>query len=87
MAVVQYFSDRLIDHLPMVRGQLIENANLAKSTWFRVGGPAEVLFRPADKADLQTFLEELPLEVSVTILGVGSNTFVTMTASHFITWL
>ena len=76
MAVVKYFSDRLIDHLPMVRGQLIENANLAKSTWFRVGGPAEVLFRPADKADLQTFLEELPLEVSVTILGVGSNTLI-----------
>ena len=39
----------------------------------RVGGPAEVLFRPADKDDLTTFLQELPREVAVTMLGVGSN--------------
>ena len=73
MMAVHHFTDRLIERLPMVRGRLIENADLAKVTWFRVGGPAEVLFRPADKDDLTTFLQELPREVAVTMLGVGSN--------------
>ena len=73
---VQHFPDRLIERLPQVRGQLIKNADLAKVTWFRVGGPAEVLFRPADKDDLKTFLYELPREVAVTLLGVGSNTLI-----------
>ena len=73
---VQHFPDRLIERLPQVRGQLIKNADLAKVTWFRVGGPAEVLFRPADKDDLKTFLHELPREVAVTLLGVGSNTLI-----------
>ncbi len=73
---VQHFPDRLIERLPQVRGQLIENADLAKVTWFRVGGPAEVLFRPADKEDLKTFLYKLPRDVAVTLLGVGSNTLI-----------
>ena len=73
---VQHFPDRLIKRLPQVRGQLIKNADLAKLTWFRVGGPAEVLFRPADKNDLQTFLYELPREIAVTSLGIGSNTLI-----------
>ncbi len=73
---VQHFPDRLIERLPMVRGRLIENADLAKVTWFRVGGPAEVLFRPADKDDLKIFLQELPREVTVTMLGIGSNTLI-----------
>lgn len=63
----------LIDRLPTVRGRLTENAPLAGITWFRVGGPAEVMFRPADRDDLLAFLADKPADVAVTVLGVGSN--------------
>ncbi|WP_133612656.1 UDP-N-acetylmuramate dehydrogenase [Dongia mobilis] len=66
----------LIDRLPAVRGRLTEGASLAKVTWFRVGGPAEVLFKPADVADLQHFLAHCPADVKLTVLGVGSNLLV-----------
>ena len=66
----------LLAKLPKVRGRLSADVDLAKLTWFRVGGPAEVLFRPADDIDLMEFLKKLPKEVPVTILGVGSNTLV-----------
>ncbi len=66
----------LLDRLPAVRGRLTEGASLAKVTWFRVGGPAEVLFKPADVADLQSFLAGCPADVPVTVLGVGSNLLV-----------
>ena len=66
----------LLAKLPKVRGRLSADVDLAKLTWFRVGGPAEVLFRPADEIDLMEFLKKLPKEVPVTILGVGSNTLV-----------
>ncbi len=66
-------SDRLIDRLPKVRGRLTENAPLAGVTWFRVGGPAEVLFKPADADDLAHFLAERPADVPVTVIGVASN--------------
>lgn len=65
-----------VSNLPSVRGKLIENAPLAPYTWFRVGGPADVLFLPADKDDLAAFLKALPAEVLVTVLGVGSNLIV-----------
>jgi UDP-N-acetylmuramate dehydrogenase len=45
-------------------------------TWFRVGGPAEMLFRPADESDLADFLAALPADIAVTVLGVGSNLLV-----------
>lgn len=61
--------------LPEVRGRYTENADLSKTNWFRVGGPAEVLFKPADLADLQHFLKNKPA-CPVTILGVGSNIIV-----------
>jgi len=67
---------RLIDRLPQVRGNYRENASLAATTWFRVGGPAEVLFRPADRDDLVAFLAAKPADVPVTVLGVGSNLLV-----------
>jgi UDP-N-acetylmuramate dehydrogenase len=67
---------RLIERLPPVRGRLTENAALDRVTWFRVGGPAEVMFRPADAEDLAAFLAGLPAEVSVTVIGVGSNLLV-----------
>jgi UDP-N-acetylmuramate dehydrogenase len=66
----------LIDRLPKPRGRLTADAPLGPQTWFATGGPAEVLFRPADAEDLATFLEALPSDVPVTVLGVGSNVIV-----------
>jgi len=66
----------LIDRLPAVRGRLTENAPLAGITWFRVGGPAEVMFRPADRDDLVDFLKAKPAEVPVNVLGVASNVLI-----------
>jgi UDP-N-acetylmuramate dehydrogenase len=67
---------RLIERLPAVRGRYNEDVALAGVTWFRVGGPAEVVFRPADIDDLVSFLAHRPPEVPVTVLGVGSNVLV-----------
>jgi UDP-N-acetylmuramate dehydrogenase len=64
------------DHLPPVRGRLLFDEPLAPFTWFRVGGPAEVLFLPADEADLANFLAGLAEEIPTTVLGVGSNVIV-----------
>ncbi|MEQ8269173.1 MAG: UDP-N-acetylmuramate dehydrogenase [Parvibaculum sp.] len=66
----------LIDRLPKVRGELVAEAPLAPLTWFRVGGNAEVLFRPADAEDLADFLAGAPADVPVTVIGVGSNLLV-----------
>jgi len=66
----------LLDRLPPVRGKLIENASLADITWLRVGGPAQVLFLPADAPDLARFLAETPRDIEVRVLGAGSNTLV-----------
>ena len=66
-------SPHLIDRLPAVRGRLSADAPLAQITWFRVGGPAEVLFRPADEQDLSNFLAACPADVPVTVIGVASN--------------
>jgi len=66
----------LLSRLPPVRGKLIENALLADITWLRVGGPADVLFIPADEADLARFMGETPLDIPVHVLGAGSNTLV-----------
>ena len=66
----------LLHRLPEVRGKLIENASLADITWLRVGGPAQVLFLPADAADLARFLAETPRDIEVRVLGAGSNTLV-----------
>ncbi|MEJ1993509.1 MAG: FAD-binding protein, partial [Maritimibacter sp.] len=62
--------------LPSVRGTLTENRPLADLTWMRVGGPADVLFQPADREDLGDFLRALPPEVPVFPMGVGSNLIV-----------
>ena len=69
-------SDALIDRLPEVRGRLSENADLSRITWFRVGGAAEVMFRPVDLDDLVGFLAAKPADVPVTVIGVGSNIIV-----------
>ncbi len=66
----------VISLLPQVRGTYRENADLSKTTWFRSGGPAQVLFKPADVDDLQSFLKNKPANIPVEILGVGSNLLV-----------
>ncbi len=76
MAAAQFPQQDLIARLPPVRGRLSADAPLADITWFRAGGPAEVMFRPADREDLIAFLREKPKDVPVTVLGVGSNTLV-----------
>jgi UDP-N-acetylmuramate dehydrogenase len=66
----------LIHRLPAVRGRLTADAGLASTTWFRVGGTAEVLFKPADRDDLAVFLAGTPTDVPITVIGVGSNLLV-----------
>lgn len=62
--------------LPPVRGRYVSQADMSAITWFRVGGPADVLFTPADEADLADFLKNTPADVPVYPVGVGSNLLV-----------
>ncbi|HEV7879054.1 UDP-N-acetylmuramate dehydrogenase [Bradyrhizobium sp.] len=62
--------------MPELRGRLLANESLAPLTWFRVGGRAQILFTPADEDDLAYFLANLPGEIPVTVVGVGSNLIV-----------
>ncbi len=64
------------DQLPPLRGPIKRDAPMAGFTWFRVGGPAELLFRPADAEDLAQFLAAVPDDVPMTVVGVGSNLLV-----------
>ncbi len=67
---------RLGARLPELRGKLKPDAPLKDFTWFRVGGPAEILFSPADEADLAYFLRETPSAIPITVIGLGSNLLV-----------
>ncbi|MDD3029434.1 MAG: UDP-N-acetylmuramate dehydrogenase [Alphaproteobacteria bacterium] len=71
-----FFDNNLIDRLPDVRGKLIPNGKLADQSWFRVGGPAEVLYRPADVEDLAFFLAGCPKDIPITVLGAASNVLI-----------
>src|SRR5438270_2186847 len=62
--------------MPQLRGRLLANEPLGPLTWFRVGGPAQILFTPADEDDLGYFLANLPNEIPVYVVGVGSNLIV-----------
>jgi UDP-N-acetylmuramate dehydrogenase len=62
--------------MPELRGRLLANQPLADLTWFRVGGPAQVLFMPESEDDLASFLAHLPADVPVTVIGLGSNLIV-----------
>jgi UDP-N-acetylmuramate dehydrogenase len=66
----------MLKRLPEVRGRLAANAPLADLTWFRAGGPAEILFSPADADDLAHFLSNTPSDIPVYVIGVGSNLLV-----------
>ena len=73
------FSDIVPDlraRMPDLRGRLLANQPLGAFTWFRVGGPAQVLFTPEDADDLAYFLRHLPAELPITVIGVGSNLIV-----------
>lgn len=66
----------LREKMPELRGRLLPNQSLAELTWFRVGGPAQVLFTPEGEGDLAYFLARLPLEIPVIVVGLGSNLIV-----------
>lgn len=73
------FSDllpRLKAGMPDLRGRLLAHQSLAELTWFRVGGPAQVLYIPEDENDLGYFLSRLDAEIPVTVIGLGSNLIV-----------
>jgi UDP-N-acetylmuramate dehydrogenase len=62
--------------MPQLRGRLMANQSLAELTWFRAGGPAQVLFMPEDEADLSYLLAHLPDQIPITVIGLGSNLIV-----------
>jgi UDP-N-acetylmuramate dehydrogenase len=66
----------LKSRMPELRGRLLANQPLAELTWFRVGGPAQALFMPEDESDLAYFLKNLPGEIPVIVIGLGSNLIV-----------
>src|SRR5271170_6512632 len=66
----------LKSRMPKLRGRLLSNQPIAELTWFRVGGPAQVLFMPEDEIDLSYFLSNLPAEMAVVVIGLGSNLIV-----------
>jgi UDP-N-acetylmuramate dehydrogenase len=63
----------MINKLPEIRGSYRQNFMLANVTWFNVGGPADILFKPLDLEDLQYFLKNKPADIPYIVLGVGSN--------------
>jgi UDP-N-acetylmuramate dehydrogenase len=75
-ALTSGLASDLSRQLPKLRGRLAAGQTLAPFTWFRVGGPAEVLFSPADEEDLAYFCANLPSDVPVTTVGLGSNLIV-----------
>jgi UDP-N-acetylmuramate dehydrogenase len=62
--------------MPALRGRLLANQALAELTWFRVGGPAQVLFMPEDEQDIAYALANLPADIPVIVIGLGSNLIV-----------
>jgi UDP-N-acetylmuramate dehydrogenase len=73
MTMPARYAPSLLDLLPPLRGRVQANALLAPFTWFRAGGPAEALVRPADADDLAAFLSAVPLDIPVHVIGACSN--------------
>lgn len=69
-------SQELKDLMPELRGRLSANSKLSGVTWFRVGGPAQILFSPQDEEDLAYFLQNVPKELPILVIGLGSNLLV-----------
>lgn len=77
LQMASYSSPNPESRIPIpFRERIRENADLSKTNWFRVGGPAQYLFKPENAQDLSAFLKALPQSVPVTVLGVGSNLIV-----------
>lgn len=66
----------LLSSFPHVAGRLVANASMARLSWFRTGGNADILFEPADEEDLLKVLRRLPGDIPITVIGVGSNLLV-----------
>jgi UDP-N-acetylmuramate dehydrogenase len=64
------------DRLSGLRGRITPDAEMDKITWFRAGGLADALFQPADEADLAAFLQAVPQDIPITVVGIGSNLLV-----------
>ncbi len=75
-AIFPDLTHRLVERMPRLKGRLLANQPLAPLTWFRVGGAAQLLFTPADEDDLAYFLANLPEDIPVSTVGVGSNLIV-----------
>ena len=73
MMAAEHVTEHLINRLPTVRGRLRADEPMARYTWFSVGGPAEVLFEPADIEDLQSFVKARPSDVPISVIGGTSN--------------
>jgi UDP-N-acetylmuramate dehydrogenase len=73
MNMTKVDGEALLKRLPEVRGKFMPNAPLADLTWFKTGGPAEVLYLPADENDLAHFFAHVPQDIPVYVIGVGSN--------------
>lgn len=73
MRAAMTVTDMRAGGLPPLKGRVEEQASLGALTWFRVGGPADFLVKPADAEDLAQFLGELPEEIPVTVIGAASN--------------
>ncbi len=71
---------KLDGKLSGLRGRLTADAGMDKITWFRAGGPAQVLFQPADEEDLSAFLKAVPEEIPILVVGIGSNLWCAMAA-------
>lgn len=67
---------KLDGRLSGLRGKLMVDAGMDKITWFRAGGPAQVLFQPADEEDLSVFMKAVPEDIPVMVVGIGSNLLV-----------
>ena len=66
----------LINKVPKVRGKLVSNADISSTSWFKVGGPIELLFIPEDLLDLKKFIQNLSLEIPIFVIGALSNTLI-----------
>jgi len=67
---------KLDGRLSGLRGRMMPDTGMDKITWFRAGGPAQVLFQPADEEDLSEFLKAVPEEIPLLVVGIGSNLLV-----------
>lgn len=70
------YLERFQEVMPELKGRLKANSLMSEITWFRVGGPAQLLYTPADEADLSYFMKNKPVDLPITVIGLGSNLLV-----------